>query len=128
MAQDGQNDAAILGDYGPEILRDHASWLWNTYSGLAPVYSWPRLLPGSSHDPNMPGDFPLDFCMVANSCVLAFSAYLDRASADSACTTKPVNLSSQLPGVTAAQAIPPTETARSRQTKLTVTRQPKRCI
>lgn len=97
MAQEGQDDAVILEDYGPEILRDHASWLWNTYSGLAHVYSWPRLLPGISPDPNMPGDFPLDFYMIANSCVTAFSAYLDRVSEDSACTTKRVNLSSQLP-------------------------------
>jgi len=97
MAQEGQDDAVILEDVGPEILRDHASWLWNTYSGLAHAYSWPRLLPGISADPNMPGDFPLDFYMVANSCVMAFSAYLDRAVADSACTTTPVNLSSRLP-------------------------------
>jgi len=97
MAREGQDDAVILEDVGPEILRDHASWLWNTYSGLAHVYSWPRLLPGISPDPNMPGDFPLDLYMVANSCVMAFSAYVDRASVDSVSTTKPVNLSSQLP-------------------------------
>jgi len=97
MAQEGQNDAAILEDYDPEILRDHVSWLWHTYSGLAHVYSWPRLLPGIGLDPNMPGDFPLDLYMVANSCVVAFSAYLDRASAGTADTTKPLNLSSQLP-------------------------------
>lgn len=96
-AQDDQDDALIVEDIGPDILRDHASWLWNTYSGLAHVHSWPRLLPGLSPDPNMPGDFPLDLYMIANSCVIAFSAYLDRADASSVGTTKPVSLSSQLP-------------------------------
>lgn len=97
VAAEGQKDAGILDDYGPEILHDHASWLWNTYSGLAHAYSWPLLLPGISSDNHMPGDFPLDFYMIANSCVVAFSAYNDRASSESGYTTLPVNLSSQLP-------------------------------
>ena len=39
MVQEGQAGAAILEDYGPEILCDHASWLWHTSSGLADVSS-----------------------------------------------------------------------------------------
>src|SRR5699024_3859496 len=97
MAREGQDDAVILEDVGLEILSDHASWLWNTYSGLAYVYSYLRLLPGIRLCPNMPVDLPLDLYMVANSCVMAFSEYVDRASVDSVSTTKPVNLSSQLP-------------------------------
>jgi hypothetical protein len=38
-------------------LREHATWLWNTYSGCAHTLSWPRMLPASGDDPRMPGDY-----------------------------------------------------------------------
>lgn len=48
LAEDEQHSAEIAS--GPEILRNHASWLWNTYSGLAHAYTWPLMLPGISPD------------------------------------------------------------------------------
>ncbi|WP_410595639.1 hypothetical protein [Amycolatopsis sp. lyj-23] len=59
--QDGHN----------ELLREHVIWLWNTYSGMAHTYAWPRLLPGSSEDRRVPVDFPGDFYMIAATAHIA---------------------------------------------------------
>ena len=70
-----------------EQMRDHATWLWNTYSGAAHTLSWPRLLPGSTGDLRVPGDFVADLFLVASAAHVALHAliqYLQPNSANSA--------------------------------------------
>lgn len=74
-----------------DIMRDHASWLWNTYSGLAHANSWPLLLPGLSADPRIPGDFPIDFYMTVSAFHVAILAYFDRTQPGSESTTEHIN-------------------------------------
>lgn len=73
-----------------DILQDHGAWLWNTYSGLAHGYTWPRLLPGISPDRGIPGDFPMDIYQVAVVTHIAALAALNRSLPGSATTTDPV--------------------------------------
>ena len=76
--------AGIEGGVEHEILRDHADWLWNTYSGLAHGYSWPRVMWSLSGDRRIPGDFPMDLYHVATCTQVALVAFLARAAPDSA--------------------------------------------
>lgn len=78
------------GEFGADYLRDHADWLWNTYSGAAHGYLWPRLLWGISSDRRVPGDFPLDLHQVAAATHMAMVAALSRSQPDTAGTTDPV--------------------------------------
>lgn len=84
--------AEINDQFGFAILRDHAHWLWNTYSGLAHAYSWPRSMWTLSGDRRIPGDFPMDLNQVSTSAHVALMAYLARAAPGSADTTTPVDL------------------------------------
>jgi len=88
--------AGIDRTFSTDIMRDHASWLWNTYSGLAHAYSWPRWLFGLSRDLRIPGDFPIDLFMTANALLMAIIAYLDRTAAGSAFTTRHVDATTDL--------------------------------
>lgn len=84
-------ELAGMGDeLGREILKDHVTWLWNTYSGLAHGYFWPRLLLTDSGDRRLPGDFPLDLHQVATATHMAMLATLNRMEPGSAWTTDPI--------------------------------------
>lgn len=74
-------------ELGHDILKDHVTWLWNTYSGLAHGYFWPRLLLTISGDRRVPGDFPLDLHQVATATHMALLATLSRMEPGSALTT-----------------------------------------
>lgn len=87
--------AGVDKDFSTDIMRDHASWLWNTYSGLAHANSWPLLLPGLSADPRIPGDFPIDFYMTITAFHVAVLAYFDRTQPGSESTTEHVNTTSE---------------------------------
>lgn len=83
--------AAGLGeDLGYELLADHVTWLWNTYSGLVHGHFWPRLLPTVSGDRRVPGDFPLDLFQVATVVQMALLASLARTAPGSAMTSDPI--------------------------------------
>jgi hypothetical protein len=73
-----------------QLQREHVIWLWNTYSGLAHTYSWPRLMPSSGRDGRVPGDFPGDLFMVANTAHIAMLSLQSRLQPGSANTTAPV--------------------------------------
>lgn len=88
--------AGIDKTFSTDIMRDHASWLWNTYSGLAHANSWPLLLPGISPDRRIPGDFPIDLYMTTTAFHMAVLAYLDRTEAGSAFTTEHVDAMTDL--------------------------------
>lgn len=79
--------AGLNEEFGPGILRDHSNWLWNTYSGVAHGYMWPRLLWGISSDRRLPGDFPLDLHQVATATHIALIAALSRSQPDTTATT-----------------------------------------
>lgn len=83
--------AGVDKDFSTDIMRDHASWLWNTYSGLAHANSWPLLLPRLSADPRIPGDFPIDFYMTVTAFHVAVLAYFDRTEPGGQSTTEHVN-------------------------------------
>jgi hypothetical protein len=83
--------AGVDKDSSTDIMRDHASWLWNTYSGMAHANSWPLLLPRISTDPRIPGDFPIDFYMTVTAFHVAVLAYFDRTQPGSESTTAHVN-------------------------------------
>lgn len=87
QADDSSNDAL-----NRAILEDHAKLLWNTYSGLAHGYSWPRTLWGLSPDRRIPGDFTMDLYHVATCTQVALLAILNRSSTASASTTERVTL------------------------------------
>lgn len=74
------------------VLQEHVTWLWNTYSGAAHTYAWPRLLPGSGRDRRFPGDFPGDFGMIATTAQIAMVSFKSRLQPGSANTTAPVPL------------------------------------
>lgn len=74
------------------ILREHAHWLWNTYSGLAHGYSWPRSMWTLSGDRRIPGDYAMDLHQVSTSAHVALIGYLVRAAPGTAGTTEPVDL------------------------------------
>lgn len=82
-------------DGNKELLREHVIWLWNTYSGAAHTYAWPRLLPNSSQDRRVPGDYPGDFYMVAVTAHIAMLSFKSRFQPGSANTTVPVPLRSE---------------------------------
>jgi len=88
--------ADALGSSSPDggrshqILREHITWLWNTYSGLAHTHAWPRLLPGYGQDRQAPGDFAGDLFMVASVAHLAMLAFRSRLQPGTAETTSPV--------------------------------------
>lgn len=84
--------ADLSDETGPAILRDHAHWLWNTYSGLAHGYCWPRSMWTLSGDRRIPGDFPMDLHQVSTCTHVALIAYLARAAPGTAGTTTPVDL------------------------------------
>lgn len=84
--------AGIEGGVEHAILRDHAVWLWNTYSGLAHGYSWPRVMWSLSGDRRIPGDFPMDLHHVATCTQVALVAFLARAAPDSAGRNESVTL------------------------------------
>jgi len=77
---------------GTAILADHARWLWNTYSGLAHGYSWPRTLCGLSGDRRVPGDYPMDLYHVATCTHIALRALLKRAQPGTAGANSPLPL------------------------------------
>lgn len=79
-------------EFGPAILRDHARWLWNTYSGTAHAYSWPRSMWTVSGDRRIPGDFPMDLHQTATCLHIALVAALARLAPRSAGSTKTVSL------------------------------------
>lgn len=79
----------------PELRREHVIWLWNTYSGLAHTYGWPRLMPSSGRDRRVPGDFPGDLFMVANIAHIAMLSLQSRLESGSANTTAPIPLRSE---------------------------------
>lgn len=86
-------ELAGIGEDGEHaILRDHADWLWNTYSGLAHGYSWPRVMWSLSGDRRIPGDFPMDLHHVATCTQVALVAFLARAAPDSAGRNESVTL------------------------------------
>lgn len=76
-----------------ELLREHVIWLWNTYSGVAHTYAWPRLLPGSGEDRRVPGDF----YMIAATTHIAMVAFRSRMGPGSAGTTAHVPLRTEPP-------------------------------
>lgn len=80
----------LADEFGPDFLHDHTEWLWNTYSGIAHGYLWPRLLWGVSPDRRIPGDFPLDLHQIAASAHMAIVAALSRSLPGTAGTTEPV--------------------------------------
>ncbi|WP_424184972.1 hypothetical protein ACOBQX_24210 [Actinokineospora sp. G85] len=82
-------------DENKQILREHVIWLWNTYSGAAHTYAWPRLLPRSGQDRRVPGDFPGDFFMVTVTAHVAMLSLQSRLQPGSANTTAPVPLWSE---------------------------------
>lgn len=82
-------------DGNKELLREHVIWLWNTYSGAAHTYAWPRLMPNSSQDRRVPGDYPGDFYMVALTAHIAMLSFKSRFQPGSANTTAPVPLRSE---------------------------------
>ncbi|WP_270239045.1 hypothetical protein [Rothia kristinae] len=77
-------------ELGHDILKDHVTWLWNTYSGIAHGYFWPRLLLTISGDRRVPGDFPLDLHQVATATHMALLSALRRMEPGSALTTDPI--------------------------------------
>jgi hypothetical protein len=79
-------------DGNQQSLREHVIWVWNTYSGEAHTYAWPRLLPSTGQDRRVPGDYPGDFFMVANTAHIAMLALQDRLRSGSANTTAPVTM------------------------------------
>jgi hypothetical protein len=82
-------------DENPQLLREHAIWVWNAYSGLAHTYSWPRLMPCSGRDRRVPGDFPGDLFMVANTAHIAMLSLQSRLQPGSADTTALVPMTSE---------------------------------
>lgn len=84
-------------DRNRQLQREHVIWLWNTYSGLAHTYSWPRWMPSTGHDARVPGDFPGDFFRVANTAHIAMLSLQSRVQPGSANTTAPVPLRSEPP-------------------------------
>lgn len=82
--------AGLTEEFGEDELTDHSTWLWNTYSGLAHGYMWPRLLPSIAEDRRIPGDFPLDLHQVATVTHMAFLAVLNRLENGSSNTNDPV--------------------------------------
>lgn len=77
-------------DQDREVLREHVTWLWNTYSGVAHTHAWPRLLPGYGQDRSAPGDFAGDFCMIATTAHIAMLSFKSRWEPGSTNTTLPV--------------------------------------
>ncbi|SMY01673.1 hypothetical protein [Brevibacterium antiquum] len=83
--------AGVGEELGHEFLTDHVTWLWNTYSGLAHGYFWPRLLPGLAEDDRrIPGDFPLDLHQIATATHMALLAALSRMAPGSTLTTETI--------------------------------------
>lgn len=82
--------AGLGKDFGYEFLKDHVTWLWNTYSGLVHAHFWPRLLPTVSGDRRVPGDFPLDLHQVATAVHMALLATLSRMEPGSSTSTAPI--------------------------------------
>lgn len=89
---DALHTAGVDDELGTQGLRDHAHWLWNTYSGLAHGYSWTHLLWGLSGDRRIPGDFPMDLFNVATCLQIALTAFHTRSTPGSARSTEPLSL------------------------------------
>lgn len=91
------SDAFLAADlrenFDSSLLTDHAQWLWNTYSGLAHAYMWPHLMWRRSDDPRVPGDYPIDLYMTANSFYIGQLAHEKRAEHDTAGSNTNVSLS-----------------------------------
>lgn len=49
-------------------LREHLHWVFNTYSGIAHGFGWPKLVPGSQ---SLPGHFVSDLWLTASVSLLA---------------------------------------------------------
>jgi len=62
----------------PALLSEQVTWTWHTYSGLAHGYAWPWLLPGTTEDRAMPGDYLADLGIVVGVTHLAFEKTLER--------------------------------------------------
>jgi hypothetical protein len=84
-------------EHNHDVLREHFIWLWNTYSGLAHAHAWPKLLPGSGQDRNIPGNFPGDFHMIATAAHIAMLTLKHRLQPQTANTTSPVPMTPQPP-------------------------------
>ena len=59
-------------------LREHLSWTFNVYSGVAHGFAWPRLVPGTS---SLPGHFLAELTIIANVTHLAFALAIRRSTA-----------------------------------------------
>lgn len=89
---DALTAAGVVDEFGSESLRDHARWLWNTYSGLAHGYSWPRLMWTLSGDRRIPGDFAMDLHQVATVLQIALTAFRARSAPGSSGSKERVSL------------------------------------
>jgi hypothetical protein len=77
LVTEGQLD---VGD-DPRLLAEQVTWTWHTYSGLAHGFAWPWLLPGTTADRAMPGDYVADLGIVVATAHIAFRKTLERLSA-----------------------------------------------
>ena len=77
LATEGQPDVGN----DPELLAEQVTWTWHTYSGLAHGFAWPRLLPSTTADRAMPGDYVADLGIVIATAHIAFRKTLERLRA-----------------------------------------------
>jgi hypothetical protein len=63
-----------------QLLAEQVAWTWHTYSGLAHGFAWPWLLPDTTGDRAMPGDYIADLGIVVATAHVAFRKTLERLS------------------------------------------------
>lgn len=76
-----------------QTLREHASWMWNLYSGAAHANFWPRIIEPFYGDGNaITGNYLGDLFQVSVATEVGLYAVLDRARPGTAGATSPVDM------------------------------------
>lgn len=86
------NDNEVTDPAHRRQLQEHAKVLWNTYSGAAHALFWPQLLPATSTDQRIPGDFAADLWMIATAALIAQMALMHRLQPASANYDQPLDM------------------------------------